>query len=105
MQSRAHLTCVHTRVRLTLSAPHTCAPPLGPGPKTRVGIWEPKTVSEAPPSPPFPGPEWSGACLGSQPAHILRHPSLPPVCRGTGIRSHQPGAGEAAKGGGGGSKG
>lgn len=36
------------------------------------------------------------------------HPSPsfpPPVCRGTGIRSHQPGAGEAAKGGGGGSKG
>lgn len=85
-QSRAHLTCVHTRVRLTLSAPHTCAPPLGPGPAAREGIWEPGTVSEAPlpapapapPSPPFPGQEWSRACRGSQPAHIPRHPSLPP---------------------------
>lgn len=81
MQSRAHLTCVHTRVRLTLSAPHTCAPPLGPRPATRVGIWEPRTVSEVPPipapSPPFPWPEWSGACRGSQLAHIIPSPRLP----------------------------
>lgn len=75
-QSRAHLTCVHTRVRLTHSAPHTCAPPLGPGPATRVGIWEPRTVSEAPSPNPSIFPAGVIRSLSRFPTGP--HPSLPP---------------------------
>lgn len=75
-QSRAHLTCVHTRVRLTHSAPHTCAPPLGPGPATRVGIWEPRTVSEVPSPNPSIFPAGVIRSLSRFPTGP--HPSLPP---------------------------
>lgn len=75
-QSRAHLT--HTRKAHALRPAHLCSAPWSRARDARRHLGTRDSFRGAPLSSPFPRQEWSGACRGSQPVHILRHPSLPP---------------------------